>query len=411
MADPSTEATANLTRVAAISDGNARSTAYTTFLSRAVGPPLVPQALLAFADHFISEQTPPSIAHALFASFAHVLPTLPSDLHKSLAVHVLTALRQRVHSFESEIITVRLALSKLYESNQEWTLAARALAEIPFDGVARVLTDAFRVEYYSKIARFYIEDDSPVEADSYNVRATMLMHACTDEGVKLMHKVSVARLLDSKRKFDDAAIKYYQLSQVPAGTYGDAIIGEGDAAEALNFAITCAILAPAGPRRSRVLAILYNDERSRSLSVHPLLESIHTGRLLAAEQVEAFRPTLRPHQLATNADGTTVLDAAVTEHNLLAVSRLYANIRFDELALVLRVPKQKAEDVCQLMAYEGRMQAKLDQVEGVVEFTSPAGKQQLHRWDVQIDDICSAVDGCSDAILKSYPLMAPRTGS
>jgi COP9 signalosome complex subunit 4 len=399
------EAERDLARIAALPDSSARAAQYTSFLERAAAA-LAPDALLAFADHVASESTPPATAHALFAELAALLPTLPAALHKALAVRVLAALAHRVHSFESEIVATRLALAKVYEGEHEWTLAAQALAEIPFAGAARMLNDSFRVEQYVKIARYYIEDDNPVDAHTYTVRSSVLMRSCQDEGAKLMHKVSVARVLDAKRKFEDAAMKYYLLSQIAPGTYGAQEIGAGDAAQALGFAITCAILAPAGPRRSRVLAILYNDERSRGLDVFPLLESIHMGRLLKSSQVDAFRPTLRPHQVATDADGTTVLDRAVTEHNLLAASRLYTNIRFEALGAVLGVSTEKAEDVCQLMAYEGRMQARLDQVEGVVEFEAPGTRDELTRWDRQIEDLCAAVDGCCDAILKAYPQLA-----
>jgi COP9 signalosome complex subunit 4 len=232
------------------------------------------------------------------------------------------------------------------------------------------------------------------------------MPNCTDEGIRLMYRVCAARLLDAKRKFEDAAMKYYHLSHLQPGVYGDASIGEADASQALNYAITCAILAPAGPRRSRVLAILYNDERSRELTVFPMLECIHMGRLLKAAQVDAFRPTLRSHQLATHADGSTVLDRAVTEHNLLAASRLFINIRFDELAAVLNVSREKAESTAANMIYEERMQATIDQVEGIVEFESPSSRNEIERWDAQIEGICGAVDKCCEAIVKAYPTLA-----
>lgn len=395
----------DLALIAALPDAATRRNTYSRYLARATKPPSL-EALGAFVEHFTSAATPAGTAHALFADFAAVLPTLPAELHKALAVRVLTELAARAHSFEAEIIATRLGLARVYEAERNWTLSAQALAEIPFDGVSRVLTDAFRLEQYVKIARYYIENDNPVDADRYCVRSTMLMQHCADEGVKLMHKVSMARLLDSKRKFEDAAMKYYQLSQVPPGKYGNSEIGEADASQALNFAITCAILAPAGPRRSRVLAILYNDERSRDLDVFPMLDNIHMGRLLKTSQVEAFRPTLRPHQMAVHADGATVLHRAVTEHNLLAASQLYTNIRFEELGALLGVSKEKAEEVCQTMAYEGRMHARLDQVEGIVEFEAAATRNELMRWDSQIESICAAVDACSTAILKAHPQLA-----
>lgn len=51
-------------------------------------------------------------------------------------------------------------------------------------------------------------------------------------------------------------------------------------AGALNNAITCTILAAAGPQRSRMLSQLYKDERSASLPVFPFLEKVYLERIL-----------------------------------------------------------------------------------------------------------------------------------
>jgi hypothetical protein len=51
-------------------------------------------------------------------------------------------------------------------------------------------------------------------------------------------------------------------------------------ADALNNAISCTILAAAGPQRSRMLAQLYKDERSAKLSVFPFLEKVYLERIL-----------------------------------------------------------------------------------------------------------------------------------
>lgn len=394
-----------LAAIAALPSADARTQQYASFVSRATALP-DPALLSAAVDHFTAASTPAAAAHPLFAGFADALPRLPPAVCKALSSRALTALGARASSFESEVIATRLSLANACEADGEWADAAHALAGIHFDGASRLLTDEFRARHFARIARFYVEDDNALDAERWCVRAAMLMKHSTDPGVALMHSVSSARLLDAKRKFEDAAMKYYQLSQMAPGRYGDAEVTDVDSAQALNFAITCAILAPAGPRRSRVLAILYNDERSRELNVFPMLDNIHTGHLLTPEQVEAFRPTLRPHQMAVHADGATVLDRAVTEHNLLAASQSYVNISFEELGALLGVTKHKAEEVCQTMAYEGRMHACLDQVEGVVEFEASGTRNELARWDTQIEGICASVDACSDAILKKYPQLA-----
>lgn len=397
-----------LAAIAALPSADARTLQYAAFLSRATASPPDAALLSALADHFSAPTTPVAAAYPLFAGFADALPRLPPAPRKALAARALDALGARASSFEAEVIKTRLALADACEADGEWAEAARALAGIPFDGVSRVVTDEFRARHFARIARFFVEDDNTADAERWCMRAAMVMHHCTDPGVALMHNVSSARMLDAKRKFEDASMKYYQLSQMAPGRYGDAEVTEADAAQALNFAVTCAILAPAGPRRSRVLAILYNDERSRDLPVYPMLDSIHTGCLLTPEQVEAFRPTLRPHQVALDADGATVLDRAVTEHNLLAASQSYTNITFEALGALLGVTKEKAEEVCQTMAYEGRMHARLDQVEGVVEFEAADTRNELARWDSQIEGICASVDACSDAILKKYPQLASK---
>lgn len=94
--------------------------------------------------------------------------------------------------------------------------------------------------------------------------------------------------------------------------------------DALERAVTCAILARAGPHRTRILSMLYKDERCvfdlqraskilkyvcrcrKLLRVFPMLEKMYMGRLLRTPEISAYSKTLRPHQLATTMDGLTV---------------------------------------------------------------------------------------------------------
>ena len=78
--------------------------------------------------------------------------------------------------------------------------------------------------------------------------------------------------------------------------------------------------------------------------------------------MDTFSETLQPHQIATLADGSTVLDRAVTEHNLLSASKLYKNISFSELGSLLGIDANKAEKVAARMITEERMQGSIDQV-------------------------------------------------
>ena len=95
-----------------------------------------------------------------------------------------------------------------------------------------------------------------------------------------LRKVCYARILDSKRKFLEAGTRYYQLSQLQGKSFGARTVSETELTQALLQAVTCAILAPAGPQRSRLLGTLYKDERSSRLPSHGVLEKMFMERLL-----------------------------------------------------------------------------------------------------------------------------------
>lgn len=391
-----------LARLARTADPVEKLAGYRSLLTSGISS-LNKDLVQSVLDAVIADGAPQQVSTSILQDVVTALPQTPSEFHLPVAEHALSRVVERAHSYDSILISLRRFLGEVYENRQEWGRAARMLSQIQFDGVSREVDDDFRLDCYVKTARFFIEDDNEAEAERFVARAAQLAAKSKDRGITLMYRVCVARVLDAKRKFEDAAIRYYFLSQLEPGVYGKSTIGEADAVQALSYAVICAILAPAGPRRSRVLAMIYNDERSRALHVYPMLESIHIGRLINSKQIEEFRPSLRPHQLATDKDNVTILDRAMTEHNVLAASKLYINIRIEELANVLEVSREKAESTAATMINEERLNASIDQVEGVVDFESPDTRAEIERWDNQIEGLCSVVDSCCDAIVAAHP--------
>lgn len=121
----------------------------------------------------------------------------------------------------------------------------------------------------------------------------------------LKFKTCYARILDSERKFLEAALRYMELSQ----TAFDAVKDE-DRAQSLEYAISCAILAKAGPPRSRVLAMLYSDERSKSVQNFAMLEKMFKERIISAAEVDSFEKILQEHQKADTGSKRTVREDA-----------------------------------------------------------------------------------------------------
>lgn len=188
---------------------------------------------------------------------------------------------------------------------------------------------------------------------------------------------------------------YYELSQ---------IVGEQERLQALQFAVTCAILAKAGPQRSRILATLYKDERSSKLDIFPILEKMFLERILRKGEVERFAKTLRPHQMAVTGDGTNVLERAVMEHNLLSASKLYNNITFEELGSLLEITPARAEKVAASMMSEERMSGSIDQIDQLIQFENVG--DSITVWNNHIESVCHHANHILEAISKKYPQYA-----
>lgn len=142
-----------------------------------------------------------------------------------------------------------------------------------------------------------------------------------------------------------------------------------------SAAVVCAVLAPAGAQRSRMLATLYKDDRSQRLPHFSILEKMYFDRVFRSNEVSEFAGTLKQHQLALLPDNTTVLDRAVIEHNLLSSSKIYNNISFEELGALLGVTPEQAEARASEILGEGRMSGSIDQIERLIFFDRTHGAQ------------------------------------
>lgn len=227
----------------------------------------------------------------------------------------------------------------------------------------RQYTVEYKLETYLKIARLFLEEDDPIQAEAYINRASLLQADTKFENLSILYKVCYARVLDYRRKFIEAAQRYNELSY-------RTIVDEDERMNALKKALICTILASAGQQRSRMLATLFKDERCQHLPAYSILEKMYLERIIRRSDLQEFEALLQPHQKATTVDGTTILDRAVFEHNLLSASKLYNNITFVELGALLEIPPTKAERIASQMITESRMNGYIDQIDGIVHFES-----------------------------------------
>merc|ERR1712194_135331 len=128
------------------------------------------------------------------------------------------------------------------------------------------------------------------------------------------------------------------------------------------------------------------DERIRQVQHHDILQKMFMDRLIRGSEAAKFEESLLPHQKATMADGQTVLERAILQHNVLAASRVYKNMRLRELGSLLEVPPERAEKISAKMISEQRLNGYIDQKTGIIHFVTD--DENLQQWDRHIRNVC-----------------------
>lgn len=318
------------------------------------------------------------------------------DLWIEVGTHLLDTLTSSPtssSSFIEQAATLRDLIAEAHEANEDFRDAALVLAEIPLETSQRRVSDEDKARVWIRIVRNHLEVDDPTAAEAYLNKLKNVIFAIADPALQLHFKLSQARINDAKRQFLAASQAYHDIS------FSSAIADE-ERLHTLAMAIKCAILAPAGPQRSRALGRLYKDERAPSLGEFAILEKMFLDRLVAPAEVDAFAEGLQPHQLATTADGSTVLARAMVEHNLLAASHLYVNIDLDALGVLLGLDGGRAEDTTARMIEQGRLDGHIDQIDRCVWFDS---SRSIAQWDDHVLGVAEDVESVVGQMQKEIP--------
>ncbi|CAM9827731.1 unnamed protein product, partial [Chrysoparadoxa australica] len=293
--------------------------------------------------------------------------------------------------YEDADFLLRDGLFNYLVLGMQFSDAANVLGGLNMETSGRTYSDKEKAEVYVKIAEAYLEDGESDAAETFVNKASAVMREVDDRVLQLRYRTTSAQVLDSNRKFLDAAMRFSELSQT---TQAD--IDAGDLLVLLGKAVTCAILSKAGPQRNRVLGTLMKDERLDDMEQIPelathaqVLKKMYREQILRQNDLEAFEATLMTHQKATMGDGLTILERAVVEHNMVAAARVYENVRFEELGNLLETPPKKAVKVAARMISEGRLHGTINQVDGLLSFLG--ANDELQNWDERITSICNKV--------------------
>ncbi|EFN79383.1 COP9 signalosome complex subunit 4 [Harpegnathos saltator] len=196
-------------------------------------------ALKTFIEAIVNENVSLVISRQVLTDVSSRLLYLPDEISKAVSHYTLDKVQPRVISFEEQVASIRQHLAEIYERNQNWREAANVLVGIPLETGQKQYTVDYKLETYLKIARLYLEDDDPVQAEAFINRASLLQAESKNEQLQIYYKVCYARVLDYRRKFIEAAQRYNELSY-------RTIIHEDERMTALRNALICTVLASAG---------------------------------------------------------------------------------------------------------------------------------------------------------------------
>jgi COP9 signalosome complex subunit 4 len=375
-------------------------------------PSHISSNLTVWIDSILGDTIGIVAARPLLSSAVAAVKSISSAEAKiEVGTHTLQALEPRVVSFEEQDAMIREIVADAYQEQEEYADAAKMLQGIQLESSQRKISDDSKVRTWLRICRLYLEEDDTSSAESYLNRAKNLVYKVGDRELNLQFQLSQARILDARRRFLDASAAYHSFSL-------SLELDEEERIRALSSAIICAVLAPAGPQRSRALAKLYKDERTPQVAEFGILEKIFLDRLLSTVEVAKFADNLSPHQLAQTADGSTVLAKAVIEHNLLSASRLYNNIRVKELGVLLGLDAEKAEEYAARMLEQGRLTGRIDQIDGVIFFDGGEASgertsvgqadnivgRDLRKWDLKIQGVAEEVERVASMLQAQFPV-------
>ena len=301
---------------------------------------------------------------------------------------MLEKIGNRIVTFVKQDTKLRIFLSSVFRDEQNWSSAAEMLSGTFSDASQKLYTVEEIVIRLLEVAELYLKDSKPVIAQSYTKKAIYKMTKNSLPALMNRANAYTALALDYQFKFLEAAQTYNELSYVTS-------LPITEQSEAIEKALNCAILSPAGPKRSKMLAVLYKDERCQSLSTFSMLENMFLERIVRPQEVEQFSKQLMPHHLKD----VSILTNAITEHNILSTAKLFTNIRFDKLGLLLGVSSSIAEEKARNMISENRMEGSIDQITNVLHFKP---LEVLPLWHSQVEKLCSEVNQVVDLIKDEH---------
>jgi COP9 signalosome complex subunit 4 len=230
-------------------------------------------------DAALSETVELGIAREFFRHLCSELESVPVESNNFVISVASDAVERIRSSFRAAYLDVadfslRNILWSALSGEGEYERAATALSTsraLREEAGGSSVADELRAHAFVCIAQSYLHLGDEVSADSNIRRAGDIIESETTAvswKVQLMYKTCVARILDSKRRFFEAAVRYAELSRLSEDQ-----IDEMELIAMLEKAVDCILLAPINASRQRVMGSLMRDSRIARIKVRHMAAS------------------------------------------------------------------------------------------------------------------------------------------
>eukprot|EP01084_Bolivina_argentea_P013101 24530_1 len=189
------------------------------------------------------------------------------------------------------------------------------------------------------------------------------------------------RIFEADGKYLAASYNYFEISKYDDLKTSDQTTSN-ELSKSLHNSIKCAILAKPCDARDKLLKRLYQDKRSQNLLSFKILKNMHQNRIISQQDQDDFGKTLPLNDQLKFIGEYTILQKATYEHNMRAISKLYKNIRFMDLSMLLGVSMEAVENFARLMIQEKRLHGTIDQIDKEITFDDD--DEVLYQWNDQI---------------------------
>mgnify|MGYP003386592892 CR=1 FL=1 len=194
---------------------------------------------VSFALRIMGSDIPQQLSRQSMNYFVNVMKNLPSEVLVDVGTKCIEEMRTRLGFYDEADAIIRQLLFDYYVSVEEHREAAQVLSGINLDSSGNTFTPEQKVDVLIKIAECFLMIKETSEAEIFTNKSSVYMNEIDPNNVEiqLRYRATVAQVFDGNRKFIEAALMYYELSQ-----FQNSNIVPEDLLQLLAKAVTCAIL-------------------------------------------------------------------------------------------------------------------------------------------------------------------------